>query len=174
MRALIRATITANLASVAFSFFGGAGATLPPGFDFRHSGGVIGGGARRTERRALRYGERFAVLEDGEEVLTRRDPRHRWNIGNESWPSVQAWVASLGRYHEGGIVGRRGGAAGAAAGGGQAPPIEFRVINETGVRARPVDDGMRFDGTKWVQSVILRDARDNGPITQAMRRTGRV
>jgi hypothetical protein len=44
-----------------------------------HRGGIVGAGAGDPHRGPIRPGERLAVLEDGEEVLTANDPRHRNN-----------------------------------------------------------------------------------------------
>lgn len=62
-----------------------------------HDGGVVGGPSvmRNLEdvfTGKIRSNERITILEEGEEVLTRKDPRHRGNLG-------------IRKYHTGGIVG---------------------------------------------------------------------
>ena len=52
----------------------------PAGFQL-HEGGIAGATARRHQG-PLRSNESLAVLERGEEVLTRGDPRHRYNFGS--------------------------------------------------------------------------------------------
>lgn len=78
--------------STAFGPAYGADITGLTGGTF-HSGGIVGAGGRRQvhpavfagaprlHRGGLAANEMPAILEYGEEVLTRRDPRHRWNGG---------------------------------------------------------------------------------------------
>lgn len=73
------------------------GSLLSGGIPQFHVGGEVGGPAvMRNVQDVLtgniRSNERLAILEEGEEVLTRQDPRHRKNLG-------------IRRYHTGGIAG---------------------------------------------------------------------
>ena len=52
---------------------------------------------------------------------------------------------------------------------GGPPNIEVRLINEGGSPQEATDDGVRWDGEKFIVTVLLRDARGNGPVTQAFR-----
>lgn len=52
---------------------------------------------------------------------------------------------------------------------GGLPNIEVRLINEGGTPQEATDDGVRWDGEKFIVTVLLRDARGNGPVTQAFR-----
>ncbi len=52
---------------------------------------------------------------------------------------------------------------------GGAPNLEVRLINEGGTPQEATDDGVRWDGEKFIVTVLLRDARGNGPVTQAFR-----
>ena len=77
-----------------------------------HGGGVPGYSRLRGHRGGLRQDELIVVLKRGEEVLTRGDPRHRFNFGYSSYAMLRSHVARLPRFHEGGVAGgdgRRGG-----------------------------------------------------------------
>ena len=52
---------------------------------------------------------------------------------------------------------------------GGPPNLEVRLINEGGTPQEATDDGVRWDGEKFIVTVLLRDARGNGPVTQAFR-----
>lgn len=69
-----------------------------------HDGGVVGRSLKAGIKvpGLLKPNERRAVLELGEEVLTRNDPRHRDNNGKRLLKAL----AREPRYHSGGIVGR--------------------------------------------------------------------
>ena len=166
---LIRTTITANLASIALSFIPGYGTPSPsgrpgaPGVGAStaprfHSGGVVSGlGAK----------EMMAVLEKDEEVITRHDPRHRWNIRGQDAESLRSWVDRLPRYHSGGVVG-------GGSGGGGGADVEVRVINPPGAPVAEVESSnMRIDGDKLVVSVFLQDVKKNGPITRTIKQLAR-
>ena len=172
VRALLRVVVTANLARAALAFFpglasGGAGG----GFGLFHSGGIAG--APRTFRRGaagIRADETFAVLQRGEEVLTRRDPRHRWNFRASSFDELRTWVAALPRYHSGGVAG--GGSGGMHAAGrsqGGAPNVRVELINQTGQPVEIVDDGVRIDGDTLVVGAVLRNLQRNGQLAQTIR-----
>lgn len=66
-----------------------------------HDGGVIGEPSKRTDffrgLMRLKPGERPIIALDGEEMLTRDDPRHRLNMG-ESFKRMT-------RFHVGGVIG---------------------------------------------------------------------
>ena len=129
-RILIRATITANiLRALGVSSSGGVDGgllgrlqTLFGGVPQAHGGGVVGQ-LRQRHQGALRPNERIAVLEKGEEVLTRHDPRHANNF--------EQYLRRLPRYHEGGVVGE-----GARTGGSGRQPVmlEVRIENRSSVR----------------------------------------
>lgn len=78
------------------SIFGGMG-----GGKF-HDGGIIGDPSKSInffkELANLKPGERPIIAEDGEEMLTRKDPRHRANMGLS--------IARMTRFHTGGIMGK--------------------------------------------------------------------
>ena len=121
-----------------------------------HEGGVAGLAARRHQG-SLRANESLAVLERGEEVLTRSDPRHRYNFG-----SLSELMSRLPRYHEGGIVG------GGRSGSGRMN-ISLEIINPTQTPLGVAETTQRFDGERAVVSVVLEDLNRNGPIAQAMK-----
>lgn len=114
-RIAIRNGITGPLSSALGSALGGGSSGTAPGlFDglfsrifgspFMHEGGIVGRDAsfsRVVDQRVfldaprfhnggipgLRPNERPIVALDDEEVLTRSDPRHRWNLGRGSGPA---------------------------------------------------------------------------------------
>ena len=170
---LLDTIVVANLARAALSFFGsfgggGGGFTgtgvgrVPVGFG--HSGG-IGASLPAFRPRSLRYGERLAVIKDDEEVLTSRDPRHRWNARGASWPSVREWMGRLPRYHEGRPP--IGGGGGGSGGGREGMKVRVELRNESGAQLETVDDGTRFDMEGMVIGIGLKDAAKRGPMTQA-------
>ena len=110
---------------------------------------------------ALRPRETLAVLERGEEIITRNDPRHRYNVAGQSASSLRQWVSRLPKFHEGGVVG--------GANGSMHPPlnVSVEIINESRQDVEAVDNGQRIDVAGVVTSVILRDRQNRGPITQA-------
>lgn len=67
-----------------------------------HDGGIIGDPSKNIDFIAalmdLKRGERPIIAMDGEEMLTRQDPRHRDNLGSA--------FARLERFHIGGIIGK--------------------------------------------------------------------
>ena len=122
-----------------------------------HEGGVAGATARRHQG-PLRSNESLAVLERGEEVLTRGDPRHRYNFG-----SLSELMSRLPRYHDGGIVG------GGRGGRGARMDFKLEIINQTQAPLEIASTTQRFDGQREVVSVILEDLNRSGPIAKAMR-----
>ena len=169
IRALIRATITANLARVALSFLPGLAPTSTGSSNFAvfHEGGIPGysSAPTRSFRSGLKSDEIFAVLRNGEEVIKRNDPRHRWNFNSTNVDIMRRWVSNLPRYHEGGIAGNL------AYGGSSQGGLVINMINESSNQLEAVDNGQRFDGEQYVRSIILRDARRNGSMTQSLRRS---
>ena len=131
---------------------GGVGETIK-----LHKGGIAGDPAQRHQG-LLRANERVAVLEKGEEVLTRRDPRHRYNFG-----SLSDLISRLPRYHEGGIVG------GGSRGPGSKSDVKFEIINRTLAPLEIAETTQRYDGRQEVVSIILEDLNRTGPIAKAMR-----
>ena len=164
-RILTRAIITANILR-ALGIGAGGGLTGGGLLSFlapqAHDGGVAG---HLPDRHTgpLRSRETVAVLEKGEEVITRGDPRHRWNFGTQTDASMRSWVNSLPRFHDGGVVG--GGRGGSGAGESN---FKLEIINQTAqpIEAQAGDQRIDLDG--MVQSVIIRDARRNGPITRTL------
>ena len=153
-RIIIRATITANIlralgigAGGEFTgggLFGAIGIGPTPA---AHSGGVADNLFQRRSG-PLRANERFIRVEKDEEIITRRDPRHRYNL-----PS----------YHFGGVVGR----------GGDAPilgevDIMVSLENRSSTPLRATQTTQRIDGRRHIVGVVLEDIRDNGPIAQAL------
>ena len=158
IKSLIQTIIVANLARAATSFlggFGGGGATAVPStgsIGVFHSGGVEPN-QKRALNTPLRSNERFAILLKNEEVLTRDDPRHRWNFRGP-----------FPKYHQGGVVGSDGG--GNNSGG--IPKIE--IINPPGRQDQQIDrTEQRLDIDGMVLSVFLKDSRKNGPITRGIK-----
>jgi len=154
--------VTAGIGSLGSDGGGGQGPEI------FHSGGIAGRAAQRRPfgRAMLRPGERLAIILDDEEVLTSRDPRHRWNVRSQSYEDLRAYISRLPRHHEGRgpVNGQSGATMGAAP-----MNVRFELINETASPARAVDGGNRFDGDTFVQTVILRDFRASGPISQAVK-----
>ena len=159
VRILVRATITTR--ALRALGVGPEGGLTPGGFlgnllgggapaSEGHSGGLIGQLPRRT-RGALSADERVVVVRMGEELLTRGDPRHRYNLG------------ALRRFHEGGVV---GGQAGGAAG---AMNVSVRLVNEGRTElALEEPASVAISGDDIVVSAIIRDATRRGPGTQAL------
>ena len=116
-----------------------------------HSGGLIGQLPRRT-RGALSADERVVVVRMGEELLTRGDPRHRYNLG------------ALRRFHEGGVVGGQAGSAGSGA-----MNVSVRLVNEGRTELELEEPAsVSISGDDIVVSAIIRDATRRGPGTQAL------
>ena len=126
-----------------------------------HEGGVAGRPVvRRSLRSSLGPREVVTVLEKGEAVVSNQmRGRPALEIGQ--------WVKGLPRYHSGGVAGR----AGAASRGEAMPSIEVNVNNTSrNAEVEVPDNGLRFDGEKYVLNVIVKDQRFNGPITQGFKR----
>ena len=117
-----------------------------------HEGGVVRG-----------RGDKLVVLKGQEEVLTERNPRHRYNIGSQSTSDLRQWVSRLPRFHEGGVM---GGDRGHRSGGGEELRVE--LINRGGTPQVATDGGVRFDARGAIVTVFLDDIRRNGPMSQAM------
>ena len=171
VRALLRVVVTANLARAALAFFPGlAGGGAGGGLGLFHSGGIAG--APRTFRRGaagIRADETFAVLQRGEEVLTRRDPRHRWNFRASSFDELRSWVAALPRYHSGGVAGGSGGMHAVGGSQGGAPNVRVELVNQTGQPVEIVDDGVRIDGDTLIVGAVLRNLQRNGQLAQTIK-----
>ena len=132
-------------------------------FRFLHGGGLLRDAPILPRSLPLRAGERLAVIEDSEEVLTANDPRHRFNVGGHSAQSLRAWVARLPKYHQGGIAGGHGAAA-ERSGGSRLESI--RIINQ-GSQPMQVEKVSREQiGAEFVTGIVLADFRKNGPINK--------
>ena len=174
-----------NLSSVlsdVLGSIGGAGGGiggLLSFFGLFHEGGIAAHPGRlravraAAARAALGPRERLIIALDDEEILTRRDPRHRWNRGLYSGQQIARYMAGLPRYHEGGIVGNGAGPGGAGGGGGF-PLREVRVINQgSGPPQRVATDGVRYSMRDATLVVILEDFNRNGPISQGVQQIAR-
>ena len=140
----------------------GIGSVLGSVFGFHEGTGDVGGGAMRYHRPAgLRSDELLAVLQRGEIVLPRGLAQRLRTGGFHSIGELQLALSRLPRFHEGGMVGGGGAGAGGA-------PTRIELINTTNTPIETVDNGQRIDAGQRVQSLILRDIRVNGPITQGM------
>ena len=164
--ALVRTIVTANLARAALSIFGfggGGGGFLGGGvgrvpIGFGHSGGIVGRLPPRPQA-PLRPNERFAILEAGEEILTRRDPRHRYNWGYSNLASINAFVRSLPRYHDGGVV---GGASGRPGMFGASGRVEVHVRNDGSVPPIAAEvERADFDAEGAIIGLLIKAGQDN-------------
>ena len=166
IRALIRTIITANLAQAilgAFPFLAPASTGAPT--PFFHSGGVAGRNATaRAGGRLVDSDEIFAILQKGELIVPKGLSRRLRDGDWEAYRQLRGWVSGLPKFHEGGIVGGAG-----RAGSG----TTIRLVNESSAPLEAADGGEYFDASGYVRSVILRDARRNGDLTQALRRAVR-
>lgn len=52
--------------------------------------------------------------------------------------------------------------------------VQVNVINQTGVEAKVERSEPKFDGEKWVESIILKKMHKPGPVRDAMRGIGKV
>ena len=165
VRILVQAVIVQNILSALATAFPGAfgqtpnAVTAPQGYrgaPVLHSGGLVEQDAPRSP--GLRHDERLAVLQVDEEVLARRDPRHRYN-------APPAWLDHLPRFHSGGIVGVDSGARADA----RTSDVRIELVNESGTPLQAELDAPEFDAEGMVQRVILSDVNRRGPITQALR-----
>lgn len=150
LRILIRAVIVENILAAIQGFRTGSQPTqglvdfANSGLPVAHEGGIAGS-LTNVQRGPLRPNEHIVVLEEGEEVLTRRDPRHRLN---------------LPRYHEGGVVG------GGPRGGGPGL-MEVSIVNN-GQPARIADVQTSQRPDRLVTQIILEDINRRGPISRAV------
>lgn len=98
-----------------------------------HDGGVIGDPSKNIDFLAalmnLGPNERPIIAEDGEEMLTRRDPRHRDNMG--------AAIARFHRFHTGGIIGSVPDPAGSALSSGAAGRAMAAAAAQSAAPATP-------------------------------------
>ena len=141
----------------------GIGSVLGSIFGFHEGTGGVGGGAKLYHRAAgLRSDELLAVLQRGEIVLPRDMAQRLRTGGFHSIGDLYMALSRLPRFHEGGTVGGGGGGFGGM-------PTRIELINTTSTPIETVDNGQRVDAGQRVVSLILRDIRRNGPITQANR-----
>ncbi len=142
----------------------GVGSVIGNLFRFHEGSGDVGHGTRRYHRPAgLRSDELLAVLQKGEIVLPRHLAQRVRDGGYQNMDELRMWITRLPRFHEGGHVGGAGG------GGLGGAPTRIELINTTSTPIEAVDNGQRVDAGARVQSLILRDIRRNGPVTQGMR-----
>ncbi len=184
LRAIILRSVFAGLGAlglpglgVGVGHTGGIGSHLPGfrRFDLAHSGKHPLQGFPQAQYRnvksPLRARERFAIILDDEEVITRRDPRHRWNFGATNYKEMESWVSRLPRYHGGGVGGS--GSAPAQRGGNNTnPPVTVNLHNEgtpqevTETRASVTPEGIVLD-------VFTKHLSRKGPLTQVVREMAR-
>ena len=170
LRIIVRATIVASLLrAIGLTPQGGV---IEGGFiegvqgrffPQAHGGGVIGHSNLQRHSGLFRSNEQLAVLERGEEVITRRDPRHRWNIFGTPYADLRNYVARLPRFHQGGVVGGAG-----AVGAGGAMRVE--IVNQTRQPIEVDSANQYVSGEGIVTQVIIRDLASNGRISQALDR----
>ena len=170
-RILTRATITANLLRALGIGPGGAltGKGLLGSFGLGkkgHSGGIVGQLTERHEG-VLRPQETVAVLEKGEEILTRTDPRHRYNLGARSFTDLRAYISELPRFHEGGVIDR---GRGVLRNGDTMIRIELN--NQSTIPLETAQTTQRFDGERYIVNVVLKDIRQRGSIQRALTQVG--
>lgn len=130
-----------------------------------HSGGIVGRD-RMQHSGDLKRNERLAVLETGEEVLTRNDPRHRFNLG------------AVPRLHNGGLAGQLAGlqvpspAGRSAVAAAPAPRVEVPVRIFNGFNASALlAEAM---STPAGERVMFNWVRNNpGAVNQALGRRAR-
>ena len=170
-RILIRATVTANIlralginasGDIQGGLLGRLQGLFGGGTEQAHSGGVVGQISAR-HRGLFRPNERIVVVEKGEEVLTRNDPRHAYNFGR--------FLRNLPRYHDGGVVDGNGGN---RSSGGAMPDVQVVIENRSSVPVEATSANTRVDGERIITNVILNDVRRNGPIAQAISRRRRA
>lgn len=124
-RLVVRQQIIGPIAQALSAAFGGVGSGAgapPPTTQFFHSGGLVRGS-----------GNVPAVLQAGEEVLTRFDPRHQANL--------------------------------------RAPEVMFTLRNEGTPQQARQDGPIRFDGARWVISLVTSDIQEGGGVAQAIERS---
>ena len=166
----------AGVAAAAAISAAGAGAGI---LGVLHSGGIVGppqrlpSFQRRSFPSSLRRNERFAILEDDEEVLTRRDPRHRWNFGRYSRAEMAAWVRGLPRYHEGGVVGGDTGSRSGMMSNAQFMPggVDVRITNRSQrAELEATDVDVDINGGRFIVDIVVDDLNRRGPIAQGVAR----
>ncbi|OZI61551.1 phage tail tape measure protein [Bordetella genomosp. 11] len=86
--------------------------------------------------------------------------------------AVEAMRQGYRGYADGGPVGRAAVPLSAMQGGQQgvvAPQVEVNVINQSSQPIQASQGNPRFDGTKIVTDVFLKDVKSNGPMTQQIK-----
>ena len=159
-RLVVRQAITGPLSQALGGLFGGGGLPPPgttPGFGgfanslagapVFHRGGLVGapGGLhRQVDRQVFDGAARY----------------HRGGIaGNEVPAILERGEVVLSRQH----------VAALGQAGTQPPPVEINFENR-GTPQRPVEQDTRFDGRRWVISVVLDDLNSRGEISQGIGR----
>ena len=140
----------------------------------RHEGGTGSSGPPyRSLKSPLRAREKLAVILDDEEVLTSRDPRHRWNFRGSSFEAMQSWVSRLPKYHGGGMGGAQGGGRGSSAGGGgRELPVRVELINQ-GTPQEVTETKAFITEEDIVLRVVTKDLSRNGSITRVVQQMAR-
>src|SRR5690606_20279284 len=107
------------------------------------------------------------IVHAEEGVLNRDEIRA---IGGEAGFNALRRAIRGARHAIGGMGGRPALPPGVPALAGGAPqPMKLEIIDQSGIPVKASDGGMRMDVDGYVQTVILKDLRDGGPISQAMR-----
>ena len=106
-----------------------------------------------------------------EEVLTRGDPRHRYNIGAQTTDSLRAWVRSLPRYHDGGVVGGDGGYRSGGGLGEMNVSINLQNNSNTNLAVTSVNNEQH--GRNFILGVVIDDISRGGAIARSLQATSR-
>ena len=101
------------------------------------------------------------MLKREEEVLTRQDPRHRYNINHTSEAEIRRFVAKLPKYHSGGVAG--GGRMVSGEG-----TMKVELINRSSSPLQVTETVNERRGQQLVTQIFLDDFARNGPIRQTI------
>ena len=153
-RIAIQQNITGPLAGIFSDFLGGGATGVPfpglPGFGIGHSGAVIGS-ARRE-----RHGVSPAVFVGA----------RRYHQGTGPFGLRDDEVPFIGRRGEHVLTQEQMAALGRSGGPGRLTVV---LRNESGRPLESEDAGERIEGDDVYREIVIRDARQNGPATQALR-----
>lgn len=146
-RIAIRSTITGPLASFAQNALANAFAPAAQYGSTEVAQAMFGGG--RASGGPVNSGMYYQVAENGPEI---------YSSGGKTY-----LLSGQGSGYVTPLNGGQGG------GVGSAPPVTVNVINQSRQPVQAEAGAPRFDGTKFVQDIVLSDLRRNGPIGQALR-----